>query len=174
MYVTSNNIAYQTEILKTPVYNDVNKIPKYKSKFSRILEDDKYPINNPPWGTLNAIDLSKGKLIWKVPLGNFDEFNNDTNNLTGTENIGGTTATRGGFTITSGTLDKKIYFHDSTNGDLLKSISLPFIGSAPPTTYIANNRQFIIIHSTGGASLKAGYNDLVTTGDAIVAFKLKN
>ena len=137
------------------------------------MEDAKYPINKPPWGTLNAINLNNGKLLWKVPLGNFDTFKNDNNEFTGTENIGGTTVTRGGFTITSGTLDKKIYFHDSENGDLLKSIVLPYIGSAPPTTYIANNEQFIIIHATGGASLKSGYGNLVKTGDAIVAFKLK-
>jgi len=173
MYVTSNNVAIKTEIIKLPSDHKNNKIPKYRSKYSRLLEDAKYPINKPPWGTLNAINLNNGKLLWKVPLGNFDTFKNDNNEFTGTENVGGTTVTRGGFTITSGTLDKKIYFHDSENGDLLKSIVLPYIGSAPPTTYIANNEQFIIIHATGGASLKSGYGNLVKTGDAIVAFKLK-
>ena len=51
---------------------------------------------------------------------------------------------------------------------------LPFIGSTPPTTYLAKNEQFIIIHATGGASLSGGYGKLVETGDAIVAFKIKN
>ena len=101
--------------------NDINTFIRtivYKSKYSRLLENNKYPINEPPWGTLNAINLNTGKLLWKVPLGNYEEFNID-NNLTGTENFGGTTVTRGGIAITSGTLDKKIYFHDIENGNLI-------------------------------------------------------
>jgi glucose dehydrogenase len=94
--------------------------------------------------------------------------------MTGTENFGGTTATRGGITITSGTLDKKIYFHNSKNGDLIKSIELPYIGSAPPSTYSTNGEQFIIIHATGGLTLKGGYENLVENGDSIIGLKLKN
>jgi glucose dehydrogenase len=29
------------------------------------------PANKPPWGTLNCIDLNTGKLLWKVPLGEY-------------------------------------------------------------------------------------------------------
>ena len=103
---------------------------------------------------------------------NYDEFNENNNVFTGTENFGGTTVTRGGIAISSGTLDKKIYFHDIENGNLLKSIKLPYIGSAPPTTYITKNEQFIIIHATGGASLSGGYGKLVETGDALVGLKI--
>ena len=51
---------------------------------------------------------------------------------------------------------------------------MPFIGSAPPTTYLANNKQFIVVHSTGGRSLKGGYPKLVEFGNALVGFKLKD
>ena len=51
---------------------------------------------------------------------------------------------------------------------------MPYIGSAPPTTYSVNDEQFIIIHATGGWSLKSGYGKLVDTGDTIIGFKLKN
>ena len=130
MYVTSNNIAYGVKIEKLE-NSEKYRAPVYKSKYSRLLELNKFPINKPPWGTLNAINLNTGKLLWKVPLGNFDEFENDSTNYTGTENFGGTTVTRGGIAISSGTLDKKIYFHDTNDGTLLKSILLPYIGSAP-------------------------------------------
>ena len=171
MYITSNNIAFETGL--TLVKSDKNRAPVYKSIHKRIQEKEIFPINNPPWGTLNAINLNDGKLLWKVPLGNYDSFTQDTQDLTGTENFGGTTVTRGGITITAGTLDKKIYFHDSENGKLLKSILMPYIGSAPPTTYSVNGEQFIITHATGGWSLKGGYGKLVDTGDAIIGFKLK-
>jgi quinoprotein glucose dehydrogenase len=170
MYVTSNNIAWETQIL---VNETKGKAPKFISLHKRILEDGLFPINNPPWGTLNAINLNNGKLLWKVPLGNYDSFYKNNNlKYTGTENFGGVVGTRGGITIASGTLDKKIYFHDAINGELLHSISLPYIGSSPPSTYFLNNEQFIIIHSTGGRTLKDGYNNIVEFGDSLVALKL--
>jgi len=172
MYVTSNNIAFKTGL--SLVSNKKNRAPVYKSTHERILEKDMFPINKPPWGTLNALNLNNGKLLWKVPLGNYETFSKKNVNLTGTENFGGTTVTRGGITITSGTLDKKIYFHDAKNGNLLKSISIPYIGSAPPSTYIIDNEQYIVLHATGGVSLKNGYESLVETGDTLIGFKLTN
>ena len=171
MYVTSNNIIWESSL--TMISNVKNRAPIFNSEHKRILENNLYPINNPPWGTLNAINLNNGKLLWKVPLGNYNSFSENNGEMTGTENFGGTTATRGGITITSGTLDKKIYFHNSENGDLIKSIELPYIGSAPPSTYSINNEQFIVLHATGGATLKGGYEKIVETGDSIVALKLK-
>ncbi len=171
MYVTSNNIIWETGL--TMISNVKNRAPIFNSVHKRILENNLYPVNNPPWGTLNAVNLNNGKLLWKVPLGNYNSFSENNGEMTGTENFAGTTATKGGITITSGTLDKKIYFHNSENGDLLKSIELPYIGSAPPSTYSINNEQFIVIHATGGATLKSGYEKIVETGDSIVALKLK-
>ena len=75
--------------------------------------------------------------------------------------------------VGAGTLDKKLYILDSDNGNTIFSKVLPFIGSAPPTTYIANKKQYIIVQSTGGSLLKSGYPDLVESGNGIVAFKLK-
>jgi glucose dehydrogenase len=42
---------------------------------------------------------------------------------------------------------------------------MPFMGSAPPTTYIANNKQYIVVHATGRVGLELG--------NALIAFKLK-
>jgi quinoprotein glucose dehydrogenase len=39
-----------------------------------LADQDGYPGVKPPWGTLNAIDLNSGELLWKIPLGEFAEL----------------------------------------------------------------------------------------------------
>lgn len=172
MFVTANNIPWVAEIKITK--NKESLIPKYNSKFSRAFDDEGYPITKPPWGTLTALNLNTGKKIWEVPFGEYDALKKIGVTNTGTENFGGVTSTAGNISIASGTLDKKIYIFDSQNGNILFDKKLPYIGSSPPSTYLYNNEQFIVIHSSGAKSLKSGYPELVETGNVIVAFKLKN
>ena len=89
------------------------------------------------------------------------------------QNFGGVTATAGNIAIATGTLDKKIYIFDTKNGDILFEKKLPFIGSAPPSTYLYEGKQYIVLHSSGGNTLKKGYPNLVKDGNVIMAFKLK-
>jgi mono/diheme cytochrome c family protein len=42
--------------------------------YRKFLDPDGYPAITPPWGTLNAIDLTTGKNVWKIPLGEFPEL----------------------------------------------------------------------------------------------------
>ena len=58
--------------------------------------------------------------------------------------VGGATATAGGVVFAGGTLDKLIRAFDSETGKELWSHKLPYIGSAPPTTYKANGEQYRI------------------------------
>ena len=87
--------------------------------------------------------MNNGKIIWQIPFGEYSELTNKGFKKTGTENFGGVTATRGEILLATGTLDKKFYVFDSTDGKLLYDYELPFIGSSPPTTYISNNEQFV-------------------------------
>ena len=58
------------------------------------------------------------------------------------------------------------------NGDELWSFEMPFIGSAPPSVYEIDNEQYVVVPASGGIVLKMFYPNLVTQGDAVVAFKL--
>ena len=49
----------------TPVAADRFTIDGYPL----FLDPHGVPAIAPPWGTLNAIDLVKGDIVWKVPLG---------------------------------------------------------------------------------------------------------
>jgi quinoprotein glucose dehydrogenase len=152
----------------TPPPNMKSERPRYSfTGYPRFLDNEGYPASKPPWGTLNCLDLNTGKLVWKVPLGEYPELAAQGIPKTGTENYGGAIATAGGLLFCSGTRDAKIRAFDKRTGAELWSGKLPWVGSAPPTTYSINGRQFVVIASTGN---KLGKQN--EYGDAYVAFAL--
>ena len=70
--------------------------PYTSTGYNRFVDADGYPAVKPPWGTLNAIDLNKGEILWKVPLGEYPELTARGIPITGTENYGGPVVTAGG------------------------------------------------------------------------------
>jgi quinoprotein glucose dehydrogenase len=136
------------------------------SGYPKFYDYEGYPANKPPWGTLNCIDLNSGKLLWKVPLGEYPELTAQGVKKTGTENYGGAIVTAGGLVFCAGTRDHKIRAFDKDTGAELWSAKLPWVGNAPPATYQVNGRQFVVIAATGGNKLGTPY------GDAYVAFAL--
>ena len=172
MYVTSSRGIEEDEV-KINIIKNKNLGPTFFSTMKVLLDDGIYPIIKPPWGTLTAINLNNGKIIWQKPLGEYKELKKKGFGITGSDNVGGVTSTSGNIAIATGSLDKKIYIYNSLNGEVIWKYKMPFIGSAPPTTYIANNKQYIVVHATGGMVLKMVYPKLVEFGNALIAFKLK-
>lgn len=133
-----------------------------------INDQDGYPGCNPPWGLLNCIDMNTGRIVWRVPLGNYEKLSKDGQPETGTENFGGPTITAGGLVFCSGTKDSMIRAFDSDTGVVLWSARLPWAGCAPPSVYQVNGREYVVIAATGGGKIDT------PTGDAYVAFALSN
>ena len=151
-----------------PVSSARAERPRYSfTGYPRYLDNEGYPANKPPWGTLNCIDLNTGKLVWKVPLGEYPELAAQGFPKTGTENYGGAIATGGGLLFCSGTRDKKIRAFDEDTGAEVWSAELPWVGIAPPATYEVNGRQYVVITATGNKLGKPS-----DYGDAYVAFAL--
>ena len=175
LYITSSNIAWETEVTENKNNSKFN-LPlyyKYNSKFKRLKDEDGYPGSKPPWGTITAINLNNGKIKWQIPFGEYEELSRKGIPLTGTENYSGLTGTEAGLLFATGTLDKKFRIFDADNGKELWSYKLPFIGSSPPVTYQIENEQYILINATGSFSLKKGYPNLVEFGNKILVFKIK-
>ncbi|MCC6698854.1 MAG: PQQ-binding-like beta-propeller repeat protein [Candidatus Hydrogenedentes bacterium] len=133
--------------------------------YHRFVDQDGYPAVQPPWGTLNAIDLNKGELVWKVPLGETPELAAQGMTRTGTENYGGPVVTAGGLVFIAATKDNCIRAFDKKNGKELWKAPLPAAGYATPCTYEIDGRQYVAVAAAGG---KIGSAE----GDAYVAFSL--
>lgn len=143
------------------------KFPSYTyNGYPKLLDNEGFPGCKPPWGTLNCIDLNSGILRWQVPLGEHEVLTERGIPITGTENFGGSMTTAGGLVFAAGTRDLKIRAFDSATGEERWSHQLPFGGYAPPASYRADGKQYILIPSTGGGKLGG------EQGDAYVAFTL--
>ena len=133
-----------------------------------ILEDqDGYFGVKPPWGTLNAIDLNKGEILWQVPLGIYPELIKRGLPPTGTQNLGGPIVTKGGLVFIGATRDEMFRAFDKQTGEIVWETKLPFGGHATPSTYEINGEQYIVIAAGGGGKVGA------RSGDRYVAFKLR-
>jgi quinoprotein glucose dehydrogenase len=126
--------------------------PKYRfTGYHKFLDKEGYPAIAPPWGTLNAINLNSGEYAWKIPFGEFPELAAKGMKDTGSENYGGPVVTAGGLLfIAASNYDRKFRAFDKTNGKLLWETLLPFSGNATPATYAVNERQYVVVHATGG------------------------
>jgi quinoprotein glucose dehydrogenase len=140
-------------------------VPYTHTGYNRFLDPDGYPAVKPPWGTLNAIDLDKGDIIWTRVLGELPELTKAGLPPTGTENYGGPIVTAGGLVFIGATKDEKFRAFDKTTGALLYETALPAGGYATPSTYRVGGKQYVVIAAGGG---KMG----TKSGDAYVAFAL--
>jgi mono/diheme cytochrome c family protein len=142
--------------------------PKYRfTGYRKFLDPDGYPAIQPPWGTLNAIDLNTGKYLWKVPLGYYPELAAKGLKDTGSENYGGPVVTAGGLVFIGATnFDHVIRAFDSHTGELLWTGDLPYAGNATPATYMINGRQYVVIATSNARNPKG------PQGGAYVAFAL--
>lgn len=141
---------------------------KYRfTGYTRFLDPDGYPAVQPPWGTLNAINLNTGEYAWKIPLGEFPELAAKGLKDTGTDNYGGPIVTAGGLLFIGATnYDKKFRAFDKSTGELLWETTLPFSGNATPITYELNGKQYIVIAAGGGKDPRSA------SGGVYVAFAL--
>jgi quinoprotein glucose dehydrogenase len=140
---------------------------KYRNEGYILVRDpDGYPPLTPPWGTLNAIDLNKGEIRWRIPFGEYPDLAAKGLHNTGSDNYGGPVVTASGLLFIGATnFDKKFRAFDKLNGKLLWETELPAAGNATPSIYELNGREYVAIVCGGG---KNG----APSGSSIVAFAL--
>ncbi|HXB44018.1 MAG TPA: PQQ-binding-like beta-propeller repeat protein [Puia sp.] len=140
------------------------KLPYIGTGYTKFLTKEGYPAVMPPWGTLNAIDLNTGQLVWKDTLGDYPELK-ARGIHSGTENYGGPALTAGGLLFIAATSDAKFRAYNKRSGQLLWETDLPAAGFATPSVYEVDGKQFIVIACGGGKLEKR-------SGGTYVAFAL--
>ncbi len=142
-------------------------VPYRTAYFDIFLDHEGYPAINPPWGTLNAIDLSAGTIRWSIPFGEYPGLAAKGIRNTGTDNYGGAIVTENGLLfIGATTYDNRFRAFDKRTGKLLWSARLPAAGNATPATYMVHGVQYVVIACGGGKNGAA-------SGGTYVAFALE-
>lgn len=134
--------------------------------YAQFRDKEGFPAIKPPWGTLSAINLNTGEMMWQVPLGEYRELTKRGIKPTGTQNFGGTLVTDGGLVFVGASRDEKFRAFDKKTGKILWETLLPAGGYATPSTYQINGKQYVVIAAGGG-----GKND-TKNSDTYVAFSL--
>ena len=126
------------------------------------------PLQPPPWGTLTAIDLNQGTIVWQTPLGIIESLAEKGITHTGTPGIGGGIVTAGGLVFIGHSNDSRFRAFDKDTGTELWVARIDGSAHAVPVTYLGRTtgKQYVVIAAGGGNR----YNN--TFADALVAFAL--
>lgn len=160
LYVTANELPYITTVAESDWPLGVTPSARH------FLDSKGYPAIKPPWGTVTKLDLTKGDLVWRKPLGNHEGV--EWAGPTGTMNFGGATVTAGGLLFVAAALDAKLRAFDTDTGDLLAEFPIDAAGQGAPVTYLgADGKQYVAVFAGGGGKGAA------PSGDYVIAFCLK-
>jgi quinoprotein glucose dehydrogenase len=142
-----------------------SQIPYQHTGYNRWYDRNGYPVSQPPWGTLTAVDLNTGQHRWQVPLGEYQALTKKGVAPTGTDNYGGPLVSAGGLLFIAASKDEQFRAFDKHTGQILWSATLPAAGYASPSTYAVHGKQYVVI-ACGGGKLNT------KSGDQFVAFSL--
>lgn len=146
---------------------------EYSNVFARTGESVNLPgglpLLAPPYAVLTAIDLNRGAIAWKVPLGEGSDAVRNHPLLKGEtlparlgspNSRGGAMVTRSGLVFIGGG-DGYLYAFDKKTGKELWRGKIPFENAAVPMTYrTRSGRQYVVVATGTGAD------------NALVAFTL--
>jgi glucose dehydrogenase len=143
--------------------------------YTRFIDQDGYPCQQPPWGEMSAVNANTGDIVWRKPLGSYDELETQGLKNTGASNIGGSIATAGGLVFIAATTDSKFRAFDSRTGEELWVAKLDASGTTVPMTYLGSNgRQYIVVAAGGTNRFRMIANTADKNSDALIAFTLSD
>lgn len=144
----------------------------YSVNKNRFLSPLGIPCQEPPFGTLTAIDMDTQKVAWEAPLGTVQDtvlfgMKMHLPMPVGMPTIGGSLSTQGGLVFFAATQDYYLRAFDSATGKEVWKARMPVGSQGTPISYVSqkDGRQYIVI-SAGGARQSAD------RGDYLIAYAL--
>lgn len=131
------------------------------------------PCQAPPFGLINAVDLTTGKLVWSRPLGSARDqgpmrHRSGLAFTIGTMTFGGPLSTASGLVFVGASQDHSLRAFDGATGRLLFNADLPGAGNSSPMTYRSRSGRQMVAISSEAPGDATHYNGAVT------AFALPN
>jgi quinoprotein glucose dehydrogenase len=139
----------------------------YGVKRGPLMSSFGAPCVAPPWGTLTAVDLRSGEVVWEVRLGTTrDQAPFPIWLKLGSPNLGPATLTASGLVFIGATTDKFVRGFDIETGEEIFSRRLPYTASSGIITYRLrpDAKQYLVVAAGGH-----GWSE---SGDAVVAYAL--
>jgi quinate dehydrogenase (quinone) len=141
-------------------------------EMGRFLSPLGIPCQEPPYGTISAIDLATRKVAWSIPLGTTEQTGplgiaTHLSMPIGMPTRGGPITTSSGLVFIAAAQDFYIRAFDVRSGKELWKGRLPVGAEATPMTYVSpkSGRQYLVV--------SAGGNSATTQkGDYVVAYAL--
>ena len=174
LFVRGANVIGRNTVAKNDGTKPISKAA-YSSIFATAGEDPNLPgglpLNAPPYAVLTALDLNKGEIAWKVPLGEGSPALRNHPLLKGVPlpDRLGSPISKGGAMVTGAGLvfigggDGYLYAFDKMTGKEIWRGKVPYLNNAVPMTYRTKaGRQFIVMATGAGAD------------NALVAFTLND
>jgi quinoprotein glucose dehydrogenase len=125
------------------------------------------PLVKPPYGTITAINLDKGEIVWQIPHGETPDFIRNHPALKGLNipptgqsgyNVGTlvtkTLVIAGDGQITTAPSRPRgamLRAYDKATGKEVGAVYMPATQSGSPMTYLHNGKQYIVVAISGGA-----------------------
>ena len=131
-----------------------------------VLNVQGLPIVKPPYGTLSAIDLDKGDIVWQVPHGDTPDVVRNSPALKGQDIPKTGQAGNVGLVVTKALVimgdpmitttpdhprGAMLRAYDKRTGRQVGAVYLPAAESGSPMTYMLNGKQYIVVAVSGGA-----------------------
>lgn len=148
LFVNMSNVGTVGEMKLQPAGSPETYVWGSKwGTYARFWDNDHYPCQQPPWGTLSAVNLNTGEIAWKVPLGVVDALQEKGIPKTGISNLGGSIVTASGLVFIGATSDRRFRAFDTQTGKQLWVTKLEFYGRATPITYLGTKtkKQYVVI-----------------------------
>jgi len=163
------DVATQTRLAGTRANVAPQLGAPFASKREVLLSPIGIPCSPPPWGTLAAVDLASGGILWQAPLGTMSDFVHlPVPPAWGSPSLGGPLVTGTGLVFIGGAMDHDLRAFDIASGRALWKAELPASAQASPMMFRVRSggRQYLVIAA-------GGHHDMRTRlGDYVVAFTL--